>query len=126
MKKKILLVDDKDDFRQLLRAILLSDYEVNTAKNGLEGLAIVQAGYFPDLIVTDLNMPRVDGNAFLEQIKASEIYRHIPIIILSSNDSSENKTNLILKGAADYLEKPFNPSELQARIKRLLNVSQAI
>jgi len=119
MKKKLLLVDDKSDFRQLLSIILQSKFEIVTAGNGLEALALLQSGCFPDIIVSDLSMPKIDGTTLLAQLKASDIFQHIPVIILSSIDTSNSKVELLRSGAADYLEKPFNPAELEIRIERL-------
>lgn len=122
MKKKILLIDDKGEFRYLLNVILSGKYDIRTAENGLEALAMLHDNYFPDLIISDLMMPKVGGAQLLEQLKASEVYQYIPVIILSSIDDSSSKTNLIKAGAADYLEKPFNPAELEARIERIIAV----
>lgn len=120
MKKKILLVDDKQEFRTLVKIILQANYEVATASNGLEALGLLQNGYFPDLIVSDLMMPLVDGKSMILQIIASDIYKHIPIMVLSSINQSQQKVELLKTGASEYLEKPFNPEELKVRIHKLL------
>jgi len=120
MKKKILIVDDKTEFRRLTKTILQSKYEVESAENGLEALSVLKNGYIPDLIVSDLMMPELGGKEFLEQVKSSGAYKNIPVIILSSIDKSEEKIKLINLGANDYLEKPYNPAELLARIENLL------
>jgi len=119
MKKKVLLVDDKSEFRQLLSIILNSKFKINTAGNGLEALTLLKCGYQPDIIISDLSMPKVDGTDLLLQLKADIAYRDIPVIILSSNDDSSNKVKLLRSGAVDYLEKPFNPAELEVRIERV-------
>jgi len=121
MKKKLLLVDDKSDFRQLLSIILQSNYEVRTAANGLEALVLLQSGFFPDVIVSDLTMPKVDGATLLNQLKSSDIFKYIPVVILSSVDASTQKVKMLKSGAADFMEKPFNPEELQVRIDRLFD-----
>lgn len=120
MKKRILLVDDKGEFRRLVKIFLSKNYDVKTAENGLEALAILQNGYIPDAVVSDLIMPEVDGRVLVEQLKASGIFQHIPVIILSSVDKSAQKIELLKSGAGDYLVKPFNPEELEVRIERLL------
>lgn len=122
MKKKILLVDDKREFRSLVKMYLNKKYEVETCGNGMEALNLLQDGYLPNVIVSDLNMPMVDGYSLLDQLKASGLYSQIPVIILSSIDKSSNKVELIQKGAEDYLVKPFNPQELEVRIERILRV----
>lgn len=120
MKKKILILDDKTEFRTLTKTILSSKFEVESAENGIQGLALLQSGYMPDLIVTDLMMPVLGGKDFVEQIKNSGVFSHIPVIVLSSIDKSDEKIKLINLGANDYLEKPYNPAELLARIENLL------
>lgn len=120
MKNKILIVDDKSEFRRLTKTILSSKYMVETAENGVEALKILQSGDLPDLIVTDLMMPVLGGKDFVEQVKTSGAFSHIPVIVLSSIDKSDEKIKLINLGANDYLEKPYNPAELMARIENLL------
>jgi DNA-binding response OmpR family regulator len=120
MKKKILIVDDKSEFRRLTKTILQSQYEVESAKNGIDALSILQNGYNPDLIVSDLLMPVLGGKDFLEQLKSSGLFKDIPVIILSSIDKSDEKIKLIKLGASDYLEKPYNPAELLVRIENIL------
>jgi DNA-binding response OmpR family regulator len=121
MKMKILIVDDKNEFRRLTKSILESKYSVESAENGLEALSIMQNGYMPDLIVSDLMMPVLGGKDFLDQIRSSGVFKDIPVIILSSIDKSDEKIKLIQSGANDYLEKPYNPAELLARIENILN-----
>lgn len=121
MKRKILIVDDRTEFRRLTKSVLSSDYMVESAENGLEAMAILQNGIFkPDLIVTDLMMPAMGGKDFVEQLKNSGAFSNIPVIVLSSVDKSDEKIKLIKMGADDYLEKPYNPAELIVRIEKLL------
>ncbi len=120
MKKKILIVDDKAEFRRLTKTILSGNYQVESAENGVEALSLLQNGYMPDLIVSDLMMPVLGGRDLVDQLKASGAFKHIPIIILSSIDKTDEKIKLIKMGADDYLEKPYNPSELVVRIEKLL------
>ena len=119
MKKKILIIDDKDEFRRLTKTILLNKYDVEASENGLNALSTLQSGYMPDLIICDLMMPVLGGKDFLEQIKSSGAFKDIPVIILSSIDKSDEKIKLINMGANDYLEKPYNPAELMARIENI-------
>ncbi len=120
MKKKILIVDDKTEFRRLTKTILSTNYQVESAENGVEALSLLQNGYMPDLIVSDLMMPVLGGKDLVDQLKASGAFCNIPIIILSSIDKSDEKIKLIKMGADDYLEKPYNPTELLVRIEKLL------
>ena len=119
MKKKILVLDDKSEFRRLTKAILLNKYDVESAENGLEALSVLQSGDIPDLIVSDLMMPVLGGEGFLEQIKKSGALRNIPLIFLSSIDDKEQRERLLAMGANDYLLKPYNPAELLACIETI-------
>jgi DNA-binding response OmpR family regulator len=120
MKSKVLIVDDKGEFRKLTKTILSSRYEVESAENGIAALSLLQSGYLPDVIVSDIMMPGLGGSDFLEQIKNSGAFKDIPVIMLSSIDKSEEKIKHINMGAHDYLEKPYNPAELLARIESIL------
>jgi two-component system, chemotaxis family, chemotaxis protein CheY len=120
MKKKILLVDDIREFSKLLRLFLLKNYDVLIAENGLEALSVLQDGYLPDVIVSDIMMPGMDGKEFLRQLKSSGAYRHIPTFILSRIDNSDERIQMLKSGADDFLIKPFNPEELEVRIENRL------
>jgi DNA-binding response OmpR family regulator len=120
MKKKILIIDDKNEFRKLTTTILSNKYEVEGAENGVLALSILHGGFMPDLIISDLMMPVLSGEGFLDQIKSSGAFKDIPVIILSSINKSDEKIKLINQGASDYLEKPYNPAELLARIENIL------
>lgn len=80
----------------------------------------LQAGNVPDLIVSDLEMPKMDGFELITQLKESGYFADIPIMILSSRDSSEDRVKCLKLGAEDYLMKPFNPEELLIRIEKTL------
>lgn len=123
MKKKVLLIDDQKEFSMLLKIFLSKKYTVETSENGLRALARLQNGYFPDVIITDLMMPEVDGKTFIMQIKNSGAFNHIPIIVLSSIDKSSEKVDLLKSGASDYIIKPFNPDELDIRIDKVLKTA---
>lgn len=120
MKKNVLLVDDKKELRMVLKSYLVKNYNVETAESGLHALAMLQDGYWPDIIVSDLMMPGADGKTLVAQIKSSGLFSHIPIIILSSIDKSSERIELLRSGANDYLTKPFNPEELEVRIEQVL------
>lgn len=119
MKKSILLVDDKYPIAKIL-TIYLSAFEVKYAENPLIAFDWLNEGNQPDLIITDINMPEMNGEDFLIHLKANEKFKHIPVFILSSADESENRVRLYEKGADDFILKPFNPEELKLRVKRVL------
>lgn len=117
MKKKILVIDDEKTIRVLLQNYLQNDYEVITKSDGEEGLNWLQEGNFPDLIVSDIQMPNLDGYEFIKNIRASGYFKDIPMIMLSGIESSAEKVKTLKMGANDYIVKPFNPEELAVRIE---------
>lgn len=119
MKKSVLLVDDKQEIAKIIM-LYLSSYEVIYKENPLVAIQWLQEGNLPDLIISDLNMPEMSGEEFLIYLKANELFSHIPVLILSSVESSTNRIRLFEEGAEDFILKPFNPEELRVRIKRLL------
>jgi DNA-binding response OmpR family regulator len=80
----------------------------------------LQNGNIPDLIITDLKTPEIGGLEFIKQIKASNFFQSIPVMVLSGEESSEMIVKCLDAGADDFIVKPFNPKELEARIKVVL------
>ncbi len=117
MKKKILVIDDEKTIRVLLENYLQKEYEVITKSDGEEGLNWLQEGNFPDLIVSDIQMPNLDGYEFIKNVRASGYFKDIPMIMLSGIESSAEKVKTLKMGANDYMVKPFNPEELAVRIE---------
>ena len=115
--RRILVVDDDATLLVVLSEQLRDDgYEVATARDGLEALRRLEGGW-PDLILLDLTMPRIDGLALARQIKAQV---DLPIIVLSAIDTADSKARLLDEVAEDYVSKPYHYPELRARIQRVL------
>jgi DNA-binding response OmpR family regulator len=113
-KFRVLLVDDEPRILKfLVLKLKASGYEVFTANNGLEAIAQVQAQE-PDLLVLDVIMPGMDGFETLKEIRTLS---SMPVIILSAKEANSDKVKGLQLGADDYLAKPFNPDELEARIE---------
>jgi len=109
----VLVVEDEPRVSRYLRSSLqASGYEVLVAADGVKALELVQ-GNRPDLILLDLRLPRMHGLEVLENIRKQH---EMPIIILTANDTEEDKVKALMLGADDYLTKPFGTRELQARI----------
>ena len=125
-KKKILVIDDEKSIRYIIENTLKQEFDVISLSNGQEGLNYLEAGNFPDLIICDLVMPVMTGFDFLERIKTSGFFDDIPIMILSGREWSKDKIKCFEMGAEDYVVKPFNPSEVIARIKRRLEVRERL
>jgi CheY-like chemotaxis protein len=119
MRTKVLLIDDKLEFLKLMQLFLSRNYNVETAENGLQAITRLHSGYVPDIIISDLYMPFVDGRSFVSQVRVSTHFRDIPIIILTSNDNIKDRTDLLKLGANDYIIKPFKPEELEMLIQKL-------
>lgn len=118
--KKILILDDKEAIAKILSMYIGKENEIVWFDNPQKGIVWLDQGNIPDLIITDLNMPIMSGEEFLKYIKQNQLYRDIKVIILSSNDSTTEKIRLLEMGADDYIVKPFNPIELNIRVKKLL------
>lgn len=121
MKKKILVLDDKETIAKVLSIYLTGDYDCVWLPNGVQGMKWLQDGNIPDLIISDIRMPEMRGDDFLEWIKSNELFKHIPVIMLSSEDSTSERIRLLEVGASDYIVKPFNPMELKVRVKKIIN-----
>ena len=120
MKKKILVIDDELSIRMLLENFLSKTYDVVTKNDGMEGVQWLEQGNMPDLIVADIQMPNMNGNDFIINIRSSGYFKEIPLIMLSGIESSQEKVKCLKLGANDYMVKPFNPEELSIRIEILL------
>ena len=117
---KILIVEDDLYMQAILQEFLSATYEIQISQDGMEALAFMQSGNVPDLIISDLNTPKLNGLELITQIKVSDFFKSIPIIILSGEDSSEKRIKCLDSGADDFIVKPFNPAELEACIRVVL------
>ena len=118
-KPTLLIVEDSEDVIIYLMDILKEYYNLFVAENGDDGLRMGME-VSPDLIISDVMMPQMDGIEFCKRIKSNWQTSHIPVILLTAKASSENKIEGLETGADDYLTKPFSYRELSARIKNLL------
>ena len=118
-KAKILVIEDHSEVRNYLREQLSSIYEVLEAKDGGQGLRTVRKA-MPDLIVSDVMMPGMNGLELCQAIKSDQRTNHIPVLLLTAKAGLENKLQGLALGADDYLVKPFSSKELLARIANLV------
>ena len=117
--RSILIVEDDDDLRGFIREILEGESRILEARNGDEGMAIAFEA-MPDLIVSDVLMPGMDGLTLCTRLRLDERTSHIPVILLTSRAELESKLEGLEAGADDYIAKPFSPRELSVRIANLL------
>ncbi len=121
----ILIVEDNPDLLQYMREILAINYEVLTAKDGKEAWEIVQRD-LPDIVVSDVMMPFMDGLELTQRIKGDVRTCHIPVIMLTARTSIENKLEGLEAGADSYIPKPFNERHLLVRVRKLLEMRKAL
>ena len=125
MSKSILVVDDSESIRELISSNLTdAGYNVIKAVNGQDGLDKLNTDI--KLIVTDLNMPIMDGYELCKALKTSIVTSHIPVMLLSAKNSTESRIAGLETEADIYMSKPFNPLELQLQIRNIFNQHQKL
>ncbi|QDY99019.1 response regulator [Nitratireductor mangrovi] len=119
MTKTVLTVDDSRTIREMLRATLTeAGMNVLQAEDGVHGLEVLR-GARPDVIVTDINMPRMDGFGFIEAVRGDEQHRAIPILVLTTESVDDKKDRARRLGATGWIVKPFDPAKLVNAINRV-------
>lgn len=118
-KQSILLVEDNDDFRFYLKDNLKEWYEILEATDGAEGWQKILSA-LPDLVVSDVNMPLMDGLDLCKKMGGDARTRHIPVILLTATDNEEAQLKGLESGAADYMVKPFNFEIMLSRVRNIL------
>ena len=119
-KHLILIVEDNTDLANYISGILANDYNIVSVKNGHKGYEEAKAS-IPDLVISDLMMPEIDGMEMCHLIRKDETTCHIPIIMLTAKADKESKLEGLQNGADDYIIKPFDAEELKARVKNLID-----
>ena len=122
--KNLLIIDDEPSICKILEHFLKKDFNVTIKHDGAEGMLWLEQGNETDLVIADLNMPNLSGKEFLRIAKASNLYSDIPVIILSGSDESSERVQCLNLGADDFMLKPFNPLEVQAKINAILRRSK--
>jgi len=121
----ILLIEDNTDMRRYLRDRLQRQYRVMEAADGAEGVRFAMEN-MPDLIISDILMPKMNGNELCHTLKNNIQTSHIPIILLTAQATSESKIKGLMTGADDYVSKPFNSDELEVRVTNLIKSREAL
>ncbi len=119
MSKTILTVDDSRTMREmLLLALEDAGYHVLQAEDGIRGLEVLQDKR-ADVIITDINMPRLDGFGFIEHVRRDTSHRAVPILVLTTESDAEKKSRARSAGATGWIVKPFHPVKLVDAIRRV-------
>lgn len=118
-RPKLLIVEDQEDVREFIAQCLKQDFELLLAGDGVQGLALARQA-LPDIIVSDVMMPLMDGIEFVRLLQDMPETFGIPTILLSARGSEETQLQGLQAGAVEYLTKPFSPALLRARVQRLL------
>lgn len=120
MTTKILAVDDSRTMRNMIQATLQdAGFQVDLAEDGVQGLERLDATS-PDLVITDINMPRLDGFGMIEGVRARERHAAVPILVLTTETGDQLKQRARAAGATGWIVKPFDPVKLVTAINRLV------
>ncbi|GAB3342712.1 hypothetical protein GCM10027299_57780 [Larkinella ripae] len=119
-KLSLLIVENNHFLVTVLNRTLSREFDVTIAANGFEAMALLEKGLPIDFVVTDLKLPRFDGLELIQRIRSSKPYQSMPILALSDGDDSDARISSLEVGADDCMSKPFNPLEVQAKIRAML------
>ncbi len=112
MNLTVLAVDDSRTMRDMIRlALVPAGFTVHVAEDGVDGIAVLD-GLEPDAIITDINMPRMDGFGFIDAVRSQDCHRATPILVLTTESAPELKMRARNAGATGWIVKPFNPVKL--------------
>lgn len=121
-KPSILLVEDSETMRRFLALFLSKKYAVTTCASAEEAIALIEGGFRPNLVVTDLELPGMSGLRLIQTL--SKPLPFTPLLVLSGVKESKARIEALAAGADDFLTKPFHPAELDVRIGKLLRRSE--
>jgi len=120
MGKTVLIVDDSRTMRDMLRlALSESGHTVVQAEDGVHGVEVMREHGLFDVVITDINMPRMDGYGFIGEVRTDPVNSATPILVLSTESAPEKKMRARDAGATGWIVKPFDPVKLEAAIRRV-------
>jgi two-component system, chemotaxis family, chemotaxis protein CheY len=126
MSYRVLIVDDSPAMRSFIRRVIqISGFDCDLcleAANGEEALHVLEAEWV-DLILTDINMPTMNGEQFVRHLEADESLRSIPVLVVSTDSTGHRIRQMLALGAKGYLPKPFTPEALREELERLLGAA---
>jgi len=116
------LVEDHDSLRRLLGNFLSDNFDVVGAKNGLEAITWLSKGVVPDVIVTNNEMPEIDGANLLRQLRCTGLWSNIPVVVMGEVEDSDQETlRYKALGAQAFFNRPFSPITLQEKLLQIIN-----
>lgn len=118
--RTLAIIDDEPAIRMLLKQYFTGKYDIVTLDDGAQAVQWLGTAASVPVIILDLNMPVMNGMEVIARVRASAVHAKAPVIILSSKESSADRIACLTTGADDYMVKPFNPEELDARITAIL------
>ncbi|NQV80758.1 MAG: response regulator [Alphaproteobacteria bacterium] len=120
MSKSILTVDDSKTIRDMLKFTLASaGFDVSQAEDGVDGLRVLKSAGAFDIIITDINMPNMDGFEFIENVRRDPEYKSTPILVLTTESGPDKKMRAREVGATGWIVKPFDPQKLLDVIRKV-------
>ena len=120
VKRNILIIDDKIAIAKIIAVYLSKEYDITYFNTPVKAIHWLYEGNRPDIIILDIKMPEMNGDEFLAYIKRNGLYKDIPVVVLSGEESSGIRIKMLEDGADDFILKPFNPMELKIRIRKVL------
>jgi CheY-like chemotaxis protein len=121
-RKTILIIDDSDSVRSFIKSILEKEYEIVDKNDGHEALVYLSQNHHPDLILSDMEMPNMNGRAFVRRVKSDPRHAKIPIVFITSVNSSLIINSFANMGVVDFIIKPFKPDELIAKVNDIFSL----
>ncbi|MEQ1714583.1 MAG: response regulator [Hyphomicrobium sp.] len=120
MSQTVLTIDDSRTMRDMLRmALVEAGYQVLQAVDGVDGLGVLRASAVPDVIVTDINMPNMDGFGLIDAVRKDGRYKSVPILVLTTESDAAKKQRAKAAGATGWIVKPFDPVKLIGAIRKV-------
>jgi len=120
---RILIAEDDADLARMLKMLLKTMGDVRTAEDGMDAYGQMRAGFLPDLLITDVMMPRMDGLALVRRMKQDKDLSRVPVLMLTAKHTPRDVITGINAGAKHYLTKPFKQQELLEKVRHVLGVS---
>jgi two-component system, chemotaxis family, chemotaxis protein CheY len=122
MLRRVLLVEDHDSLRRLLGNFLSDNFDVVGAKNGLEAISWLSTGVVPDVIITDNDMPEIDGANLLRQLRCTGLWSNIPVVVMGEVEDIEQESERYQSlGAQAFFNRPFSPIALQEKLLQIVS-----